>query len=103
MAPKKKEPRYIDANLVKEALIGWETDPTDDEIEYVIDNIPTADVVLRSELAREIIDIIEQRTEQNNAHACGFRNEIVLSVYNGRNDGYRDIKEIIEQKYTGGR
>lgn len=36
--------RYIDANLVKEALIGWETDPTDEEIEYTIDKIPTADV-----------------------------------------------------------
>jgi hypothetical protein len=35
--------RYVDANLVKEALIGWETDPTDEEIEYTIDKIPTAD------------------------------------------------------------
>lgn len=37
-------PRYIDANAAKSALLGWETDPTDDEIEYTIDNIPTADV-----------------------------------------------------------
>lgn len=42
---KKMKPRYIDANLAKEALLGWDTDPTDEEIEYVIDEIPTADVV----------------------------------------------------------
>ena len=42
---KKKKPRYVDANLVKKSLLGWETDPTDEEIEYTIDNIPTADVV----------------------------------------------------------
>ena len=45
MAKKKINPRYIDANLVKEALLGWDEDPTDEEIEYAIDNIPTADVV----------------------------------------------------------
>lgn len=56
MAQNKKEPRYIDANLVKEALIGWETDPTDDEIEYVIDNIPTADVASKREIANEIFE-----------------------------------------------
>lgn len=38
------KPRYIDANLAKEALLGWDTDPTDEEIEYAIDEIPTADV-----------------------------------------------------------
>lgn len=42
---KKKKPRYIDANLVKKSLLGWETDFTDEEIEYTLDNIPTADVV----------------------------------------------------------
>ena len=61
----------------------------------------STDVVPKSEVAREIIGIIEQRIEQNNARACGIRNEVVLSVYRGRNDGYRDIKEIIEQKYGG--
>ena len=45
MAKKKINTRYIDANLVKDALLGWETEPTDEEIEYAIDNIPTADVV----------------------------------------------------------
>lgn len=29
----------------KEALIGWETDPTDDEIEYTLDSLPKVDAV----------------------------------------------------------
>lgn len=33
--------RLINADEVKKALMGWETDPTDEEIEYVIDNLPT--------------------------------------------------------------
>lgn len=35
--------RLIDANKAKKALTGWETDPTDEEIEFVIDNLPTVD------------------------------------------------------------
>ena len=41
--------RYIDAELAKQALTGWETDPTDEEILLAIDRIPTADVVPKSE------------------------------------------------------
>ena len=37
--------RLIDADAAKLALIGWDTDPTDEEIEYTIDNIPTIDAV----------------------------------------------------------
>ena len=37
--------RYIDADDLKMELIGWETEPTDEDIERVIDNMPTADVV----------------------------------------------------------
>ena len=36
--------RYIDAEDLKMELIGWETEPTDEDIERVIDNMPTADV-----------------------------------------------------------
>lgn len=31
--------RYIDADDLKMDLIGWETEPTDEEIERVIDNM----------------------------------------------------------------
>ena len=33
--------RLIDAEKAKEALTGWDTDPTDEEIEYTIDHLPT--------------------------------------------------------------
>ncbi len=38
------EKEYIEREAAKEALTGWDTDPTDEEIEYTLDNIPTADV-----------------------------------------------------------
>lgn len=37
--------RLIEADAAKAALTGWETDPTDEEIEYAIDGIPTVDAV----------------------------------------------------------
>lgn len=54
--------RYIDADKAKSELLGWETDPTDDEIEYAIDNIPTEDVVPKSEVER-LERIIETQRE----------------------------------------
>lgn len=39
-----KMSRYIVADDLKMELIGWETEPTDEDIERVIDNMPTADV-----------------------------------------------------------
>lgn len=41
----RKMRRLIDADAAKEALTGWETEPTDEEIEYTIDHIPTVDAV----------------------------------------------------------
>lgn len=37
--------RLIDANATKKALLGWETDPTDEEIEYTIEQLPAVDAV----------------------------------------------------------
>ena len=39
------EKRLIYLEDAKEALTGWETDPTDEEIEYTLDNLPTVDAV----------------------------------------------------------
>ncbi len=39
------EKRLIYAEDAKEALLRWETDPTDEEIEYTIDKLPTVDAV----------------------------------------------------------
>ena len=92
----------------------------------IMDEQPTADVVLRAEVEKlqieiealkianekmygatketkaevikEIISIIEQRNESNNEHACGVKSEILSALYRGKEDAYRDIKEILEQK-----
>jgi hypothetical protein len=37
--------RLIDAEKAKKALMGWVTEPTDEEIEYTIDRIPTVEAV----------------------------------------------------------
>lgn len=37
--------KLIDVNDVKAALLGWDTDPTDEEIEFALDRIPTVDAV----------------------------------------------------------
>lgn len=38
---------YIEKSEAIEALTGWDTDPTDEEIEFSIRKIPAADVVER--------------------------------------------------------
>lgn len=35
---------YIERKKAIKALIGWDTDPTDEEIEYTLKHIPAADV-----------------------------------------------------------
>ena len=37
--------RLIDANAAKKALISWDENPTDEEIKYTIDKLPTIDAV----------------------------------------------------------
>lgn len=39
------EKRLIYLEDAKEALIGWETDPTDEEIEWTLDQLPKVDAV----------------------------------------------------------
>lgn len=36
---------YIERDKAIKALIEWETDPTDEDIEYTLNEIPAADVV----------------------------------------------------------
>ncbi len=54
-----------------------------------------------SEVAMEIIAIIEQRIEQNAKRLKGL-DLYGKGLVRARESGYRDIKEIIEQKYTEG-
>lgn len=37
--------RYIDADDLKMELIGWETEPTDEDIERVIDNMRMIQII----------------------------------------------------------
>lgn len=37
--------KLIDVNDAKAALLGWDTDPTDEEIEFTLDRIPAVDAV----------------------------------------------------------
>lgn len=37
--------RYISAEAAKAAITGWQTDPTDDELEWAIDQVPTEKVI----------------------------------------------------------
>lgn len=53
-----------------------------------------------SEVAREILDIIERRLETNTYHSQGQQTSFWIGLYKGKKLAYNDIKEIIEQKYT---
>ena len=69
----------------------------------VLDTIcemPRAYVAPKSDVASEIIDIIELRMEQNTKRLQGVCGVLGQGIYIGREEAYRDIKEIIEQKYT---
>ena len=59
-------PRLIEADAAKAALTGWETDPTDEEIEYTIDNIPTVD-------ADEKIRLLEGRIAELESQVVRMR------------------------------
>ena len=97
MAKKKKEPRYIDANLVKEALMGWDTDPTDEEIEYTIDKIPTADVAPRAEVAREIFKEIAVALA---SHYCSCLPRGATEHYEYYEGDLADAIAELKKKYT---
>ena len=54
------EKRLIYLEDAKEALTGWETDPTDEEIEYVLDQLPTVDAVPVDEMREFAADVAYQ-------------------------------------------
>lgn len=73
------------------------------EVETLKDNNEHLAVMLseaKAEVAREIICIINQRLTSNLEQRKGVRTEFWTGVCTGREYAYRDIKEIIEQKYT---
>ena len=92
MPPKKRTPRYIDANLVKTALLGWDTDATDEEIERTIDKIPTADVAPKSEAESLTLELNAMR---------GAANSYKMHYNNLAREIFMDIDRVVE-KYSMG-
>ena len=83
--------RYHEIKRLKEDI-----ERLEDINERDVENLRLA----KAEVAREIVGIIDNRMELKTEQCKGIHNEIVLNVYRGQYDAYRDIKEIIEQKYT---
>ena len=57
----------------------------------------------RADVAKDIIGIIEQRIASNDKLRLGVLDIGNYGIYRGREEAYRDIKEIVEQKYTEGK
>ena len=55
---------------------------------------------IKSEVAREIVGIIDQRMKVNLERLNKPQSNIWKIGYQATNEAYQDIKEIIEQKYT---
>lgn len=68
--------RYIDADKAIDALTGWDTDPTDEEIKWTIDKIPTADVAEVKHGKWECVNESENVWMCTGADGCG--GEILL-------------------------
>lgn len=95
--------RYIDAELAKEALTGWETDPLDEEIERTIDNIPTADVAPKSEVAREIFEELDGRLDKICIVAKeGTEYRTFIDVVQQVFDAVEVVLAELKKKYTEG-
>lgn len=70
--------RYIDAELLKEVVLGWEPSLDDEQLEHEIDTIPTADVV---EIKRgEWINVPPYRT-LNGQHLKGQECSVCHSFF----------------------
>lgn len=66
----RKAPEYIERNKAKEALTGWDTDPTDEEIEYTLDKIPAADVA----------EVKRGEWEEHDKYVCNSDDEPVAKI-----------------------
>lgn len=53
----------------------------------------------QSEIVTEIVGIINKRIEINQYHLQGNNTDLFHGIYQGRYEAYRDIAEIIEQRY----
>ena len=75
----------IYAEDAKEALLGWETDPTDEEIEYTIDKLPTAKAVeVKCKVGDWVYALWEAPVKLKYIIYCAEVKEIRISMRNCR-------------------
>lgn len=72
--------RLIDANEAKEALTGWDTDPTDEEIERTIDGLPTIEAA--PVVHGRWVLVKPRRTGRNATYKCTACGQLRSSYYN---------------------
>ena len=63
------------------------------------ENLYNAGYRKQSEVMTEIIGTINKRIEINQYHLQGNNTDLFHGIYQGRYEAYRDIAEIIEQRY----
>lgn len=101
--------RYIDAELAKEALMDWETDPTDEEIKWTIDCVPTADVVPKSELDKALATIEQfEKTIDNGVETCNgchakYAEQKSIEIKTARIEAANDFANFLIDKSRGGK
>ena len=97
------EKRLIYLEDAKEALTGWETDPTDEEIEYVLDQLPTVDAVevIRCQncVHAEPLDHNCELSTSYYLHCKLYRGEETKNVWHKYKKYYKDYSLVERDGY----
>lgn len=78
--------RYIDAELLKEVVLGWEPPLDDEQLEREIDTMPTADVAEVKQIASIRNDLkwwLETNTEKGVVYIPEFTIEKMIAKMDG--------------------
>ena len=78
------EKRLIYLEDAKEALTGWETDPTDEEIKYTLDNLLTGEAVEVAHGRWNRVEVELDRGVKTHRFACsvcGFLKNTLIGNY----------------------
>lgn len=78
--------RYIDAELLKEVVLGWEPSLDDQQLEHEIDTMPPADVVEVKQIARIRDDLkwwLDTNTEKGVVYIPEFTIERMIAEMRG--------------------
>jgi hypothetical protein len=95
--------RYIDAELLKEVVLGWEPSLDDKQLEREIDTMPTADVV---EVVRcsqcQYAEELDKHCEVNRGaykHCSLWRGDETRNVWHKYKKYYRDYSIVEEDGF----